>query len=142
MRSSAAFVLLVISVALSGCFEGPQGAQGPTGPPGPPGPQGEIGSQGPDGPAGPPGPPGASGGVGPAGPPGPQGLPGPAATAGLHALKEVDCGTRCALICAPGEKLVSVTCAGGTIRIGESDGNDSASCVGGSGTALALCIRQ
>jgi len=150
MRLSIAIVALVIGFSLAGCFEGPQGPQGPAGPAGPPGPQGAnvpgpagpAGLAGPAGPPGQPGPDGAGGGVGPAGPPGPTGPAGPAATVGLHALSEPACNTRCELICSSGEKLVSVTCPGGTIHIEEIADSNSASCVGASGPALALCVRQ
>jgi hypothetical protein len=40
------------------------------------------------------------------------------------------------------QKLVSVTCPGGTIHIEEIADSNSASCVGASGPALALCVRQ
>ena len=42
----------------------------------------------------------------------------------------------------PGERLVSVTCPGGTIHIEEIADSSSASCIGASGPALALCVRQ
>ena len=73
----------------------------------------------PPGPPGPSGPSGAGGGVGPAGPAGPLGPAGRAGTTGLHALSQPACDTECELICSPGEKLVSVTCPGGTIHIEE-----------------------
>ena len=149
MRLSIAVVALVLGFPLASCFEGPQGPQGPPGPPGPAGPAGPQGqAPGPagvaglPGPPGPPGPNGAGGGVGPAGPPGPLGPAGPAGTTGLHALSQSACDTKCELICSPGEKLVSVTCPGGAIHIEEIDDSNSASCIRGSGRALALCMRQ
>jgi len=147
MRLSIAVVALVLGFSLAGCFEGPQGPQGPAGPPGPAGPLGQgapgpAGVAGPPGPPGPPGPDGAGGGVGPAGPPGPPGPAALAATTGLHALSQPACDTKCELICSPGEKLVSVTCPGGTIHIEEIADSNSASCIHGSGPALALCMRQ
>jgi hypothetical protein len=142
MRLSVAVVALAAGLSLSGCFEGPQGQQGPPGPAGPPGPPGPQGAQGIPGLAGPPGPSGASGGVGPAGPTGPVGPPGPPGTAGLHVITAPACDTRCELTCSPGEKLVSVTCPGGKIRIGKDAESETASCVGGSGEGLALCVRQ
>jgi len=142
MRLSIAVAALAAGLSLSGCFEGPQGQQGPPGPAGPPGPPGPQGAQGIPGLAGPPGPSGASGGVGPAGPTGPVGPPGPSGTAGLHVLTAPACDTRCELTCSPGEKLVSVTCPGGKIRIGKDAESETASCVGGSGEGLALCVRQ
>jgi Collagen triple helix repeat (20 copies) len=145
MRLSIAVMALVIGFSLAGCFEGPQGPQGAAGPPGPPGPQGERGVSGPAGLAGPPGPPGppsASGGVGPAGPAGSAGPAGPSVTAGIHPLSAPACKTKCELICSPGEKLVSVTCPGGTIHIGQIADSDMATCSGASEPALALCIHQ
>ena len=152
MRFSVAVVVLVLGFSLAGCFEGPQGPQGPAGPPGPAGPAGAgAGLTGPPGPAGPPGPPGppglrgpdgAGGGVGPEGPPGPPGPAGPAGTTSLHALFQPACNTKCELICSPGEKLVSVTCPGGKIQIEAIAESNSASCISGSGPALALCLRQ
>jgi hypothetical protein len=147
MRLSVAIIALTIGFSLAGCFEGPQGPQGPAGPAGPPGPQGAD-VPGPPGPAGPPGPPGprgpdgAGGGIGPAGPPGPPGPAGSAGATGLHALSAPACDTKCELICSAGEKLISVTCPGGTIHIEEIADSNSASCMGASGAALALCIRQ
>jgi Collagen triple helix repeat (20 copies) len=123
--------------------QGPQGPQGPAGPPGPQGPAGPPGSQGPAGLAGPPGPSGpdgAGGGVGPAGQPGPPGPPGPAGTAGLHALRQAACATKCELICPPGQILVSVTCPSGRIHIDEIAESNTASCIGASGPAIALCM--
>jgi hypothetical protein len=143
MRLSVAMVALLAAFSLAGCFEGPQGPQGPSGPPGP---QGLQGAPGPAGPAGPPGPPGASGnsgGVGPAGPAGPAGPPGPAAPVGLHAVSAPACGTtKCELICYAGEKLVSVTCPGGSIHISQDAASEMATCIGASGPALALCMHQ
>ena len=146
MRLSIAVVALVLGFALAGCFEGPQGPQGPAGPPGPAGPAGPQGQgAGPAGLAGSPGPPGpdgAGGGAGPAGPPGPPGPAGPAGTTGLQALSQPASDTKYELICSPGDKLVSVTCPGGTIHIEEIADFNSASCIHGSGPALALCMRQ
>jgi len=148
MRLSIVIVALAAGLSLAGCFEGPQGQQGPqgpagpAGPAGPPGPEGNQGLPGPPGIAGPPGPAGAAGGVGPAGPAGPMGPAGASGTAGLHALTAPACDTRCELTCSQGEKLVSVTCPGGKIQIGNDAESATATCVGGSGPALALCIRQ
>ena len=145
MRLSIAVIALVVGFSLVGCSKGPQGPQGPAGPAGPPGPQGEKGDPGPVGAAGPPGPPGPDGpggGAGPAGPAGPPGPAGPVGTSGLHAISADACNTRCQLICSPGEKIVSVTCPGGTIHIGEFAESNLATCTGGSGKALALCLPQ
>ena len=104
--------------------------------------QGAQGPQGPPGPAGPMGPKGDPGSQGPAGPPGPPGPAGPAGTTDLHALRQPACNTKCELICSPGETLVSVTCPGGRIHIEEIAESNSASCIGASGPAIALCVRQ
>jgi hypothetical protein len=145
MRKSASVAVFMLAMSLSACGQGeqgppgPQGAKGDQGPPGPPGPQGERGLPGP---AGPPGPAGAGGGEGPAGPAGPAGPPGRAAADSLDPVSEPACETRCDLICAPGEKLVSVTCPGGTIHMNNFGGSDAAVCIGSTERALALCIRQ
>ena len=126
-------------------LQGPIGPMGPKGDPGSPGPAGPPGPQGATGLAGPPGPPGpdgAGGGVGPAGPPGPPGPAGPPGSTALHALRQAACNTKCELICSPGETLVSVTCPGGRIHIEEIAESNSASCIGASGPAIALCVRQ
>jgi hypothetical protein len=157
MRAFAGAIALVAAFSLSACFEGAQGPQGAAGPPGPqgaagaagpqgpagpPGPQGEKGLAGAVGVAGPPGPAGAGGGVGPAGPAGPEGPPGPAGSAGLHALSEAACDTKCELLCSAGEKLVSVTCPGGTIWIGRTAESETATCSNSPGPALALCVKR
>ena len=157
MRAFVAVVVVIAAFSLSGCFEGPIGPQGPAGPPGPTGSAGLEGPQGPAGPAGPPGPQGekgtpgaagiagpagAAGGVGPAGPAGSEGPHGPAGTAGLHALSEAGCDTKCVLLCTAGEKIVSVTCPGGTIWIGRTAETETATCSNSQGPALALCMKQ
>ena len=60
----------------------------------------------------------------------------------LHRLLVAGLPAHCELICSPGEKLVSVTCPGGTIHIEEIADSNSASCIHGSGPALALCMPQ
>ena len=165
MRISITMIALVAAFALAGCSkgpEGPAGAQGPAGPQGakgeqgPPGPQGGKGEQGGPGPQGPqgakgeqgpPGPQGAQGAKGEQGAPGPTGPagqagPGSAGATGLHALKQDRCDTsaHCNLECGPGEKLVSVTCPGGTIELSKTD--EAATCSNSPGPALAFCIPQ
>ena len=122
MRASLAIVALVAAFALAGCFEGAQGPAGPQGDAGPQGPQGVKGETGPIGPAGPPG---ASG------------------TSGLHALRQPGCGqaSNCDLTCSPGEKLISVTCPGGTIAISKNADIEAATCSSATGPALALCMK-
>jgi Collagen triple helix repeat (20 copies) len=122
MRALLTLVAVVAAFTLAGCFEGPQG---------PPGPQGD---------AGPAGPQGAKGDTGPIGPPGPPGAPG---TSGLHALRQGGCGqsSNCDLTCSPGERLISVTCPGGTIAITRNADIEAATCTGATGPALALCMK-
>jgi hypothetical protein len=122
MRASLAIVAIVAALALSGCFEGPQGPAGPPGDAGPPGPQGVKGETGPIGPAGAPGAPGSS---------------------GLHALRQQGCGqsSNCDFTCSPGEKLISVTCPGGTIAITRNGDIEAATCSSATGPALALCMK-
>src|SRR5580704_9808584 len=76
------------------------------------------------------------------GPQGQKGDQGPPGAKGLHALTEPTCGARCDLICSLGERLVSVTCPGGTVHIQQGDEANAASCVGASGPAIALCMRH
>ena len=73
---------------------------------------------------------------------GPEGPAGPAGTAGLHALTETACDTKCELLCSAGEKLVSVTCPGGTIWIGRTAESETATCSNSPGPALALCVKR
>ena len=122
MRASLAIVAVAAAFALAGCFEG---AQGPPGPPGDAGPQGPQGVKGAAGPIGPPGPPGAAG------------------SSGLHALRQEGCGqgSNCDLTCSPEEKLISVTCPGGTIAITRNGGIEAATCSSATGPALALCMK-
>jgi hypothetical protein len=122
MRASLAIVAVAAALALAGCFEG---AQGPPGPPGDAGPQGPQGVKGATGPIGPPGPPGAAG------------------SSGLHALRQEGCGqgSNCDLTCSPEEKLISVTCPGGTIAITRNGGIEAATCSSATGPALALCMK-
>ena len=117
-----ALVALVAAISLAGCFEGPQG---PAGPQGEAGPQGRRASKAMPAPR-------------PAGPPGPMGA------SGLHALRQNACGqpNNCDLTCSPGEKLVSVTCPGGSITITKNADIESAACTNANGTALALCMKQ
>jgi hypothetical protein len=122
MRASLTVCALVAALALAGCFEGPQGPPGPPGDAGPQGPQGVKGVAGPIGPAGP---------------------PGAAGSSGLHALRQEGCGqgSNCDLTCSPEEKLISVTCPGGTIAITKNGGIEAATCSSATGPALALCMK-
>jgi hypothetical protein len=122
MRASLAIVAVVAALALAGCFEGAQGPPGSPGDAGPQGPQGVKGETGPIGPAGPPGATGAS---------------------GLHAMRQDGCGqgSNCDLTCSPGEKLISVTCPGGTIAITRNADIEAATCSSATGPALALCMK-
>jgi hypothetical protein len=73
---------------------------------------------------------------------GPEGPPGSAGSAGLHALSETACDTKCELLCSAGEKLISVTCPGGTIWIGRTAESETATCSNSPGPALALCMKR
>jgi hypothetical protein len=123
MRASTTVVALLLAFTLAGCFEGPQGPAGAQGEVGPAGPQGAKGDAGPIGPAGPPGPTGSS---------------------GLHALRQTACGqtSNCDLTCSPGERLVSVTCPGGSVTITKNADIEAAACSNANGPALALCMKQ
>jgi len=151
MRAAISLIAAGAALAVAACSPGPQGAKGEQGPPGPQGAQGEQGPPGPQGAkgdqgiSGPQGTEGAKGEQGPPGSTGPAGLAGPAGPAGstgLRALRLDRCDTsaNCDLECYPGEKLVSVTCPGGTIEISKTD--EAATCSNSLGPALALCIRQ
>jgi hypothetical protein len=121
MRTASTLVVLAAAFALAGCFEGAQG---------PPGPQGDAGPQGA------PGAKGDTGSIGPAGPVGPAG------SSGLHALRQnCSSGNNCDLTCSPSEKLISVTCPGGTIQITRNADIEAASCSNSPGPALALCMK-
>ena len=120
MRVSIAIFAVVAAIALAGCSQGPQGPAGAQGATGPQGPAGEKGD------------------TGPGGPPGP---PGPLGSTGLHAVRQLQCGSNCDLTCNPGERLVSVTCPGGTIVISRAGTIESASCANTQGPALALCMQ-
>ncbi len=60
----------------------------------------------------------------------------------MHALSEAACDTKCELLCSAGEKLVSVTCPGGTIWIGRTAESETATCSNSPGPALALCMKR
>lgn len=123
MRVSLAAIALVAVVSRAGCSKGPEGPPGPQGPAGPQGPVGKQGEQGAPGPAGP---------------------PGPVGSTGLHLVRHATCApsNNCDLTCSPGEKLVSVTCPGGTISISTSGSVQSATCSNSPGPALALCMHE
>lgn len=105
MRILSLAVLLVASVTLAGCFEGPAG---------PPGPKGDAGAAGAAGAAGPAGP---AGQAGPAGPAGSAGSAGSAGTA-LRVLKgdaSASCGageTMIAAYCSQGDKAPAMSASG------------------------------
>jgi hypothetical protein len=122
VRASLTIVALIAAFMLAGCFDGPQGPAGPQGDAGPQGPQGVKGETGPIGPSGP---------------------PGAAGSSGLHALRQPGCGQsgNCDLACSPGEKLISVTCPGGTIAISRNADIEAATCSSATGPALALCMK-
>jgi len=108
MRSMSLAVLLLASVTLAGCFEGPAG---------PPGAAGAKGDKGDAGVAGPTGPAGPIGATGPAGPAGPSGAAG---TSGLRVVKG-QANTTCsagetiiAAYCSEGDKAPNVSTSGAT----------------------------
>lgn len=123
MRASMAVVAALAAFTLTACFEGPQG---------PAGPKGDTGA------TGQPGPKGDAGPAGPAGPPGPMG------SSGLRAIRQNACGqtANCDLTCAPGERLVSATCPGGSLTLTKNADIEAAACSGANGPALALCMKQ
>ena len=123
MRLAIAIVAVFAAVAIGACSQGPAG---------PTGPQGDTGAQGPPGQ------------TGPAGPQGPPGPPGPVGATGLHPIRQASCGpsNTCDLSCSPGERLVSVTCPGGTITINKSADIEAAACGNTPGPALALCMKE
>lgn len=151
MRLSMSIIALVVAFSFAGCSKGPEGPAGRQGPAGPQGAQGEQGLRGPQGPKGDEGrpglqgPQGAKGEQGPPGPAGPGGLSGPSGPAGgLHALRQdnsCNAASDCNLACSPGEKLVSVTCPGGTIAISKTADGEAATCSNSPGPALALCVK-
>jgi len=59
----------------------------------------------------------------------------------LHALTEATCTGTCSLTCSAGEKLVSVTCPGGTMMLLKGGDSESATCSSATGPALALCMK-
>jgi hypothetical protein len=122
MRTAMTVLVLVTAVALGGCFEGPAGPAGQSGPTGPQGPAGEKGDAGPQGPAG---------------------LAGPTGATGLHVLRQsCAAGNQCDLTCDPGERMISVTCPGGTISTSRNADIEAAACSNTPGPALALCMKQ
>jgi hypothetical protein len=106
MRSSIALLLLA-SVTLAGCFEGPQGPPGPQGLPGAAGPRGEKGDAGAAGERGAPGAKGEAGAKGDPGPAGLPGTPGPAGAPGASGRVVTCTGPICTVQCNAGEVLVS-----------------------------------
>lgn len=123
MRAVTIAIACLMSLMLTGCFEGPpgpqgpkgeqgaEGAAGPQGAKGERGPQGERGPPGPKGEAGPAGPAGPAGAPGPAGPAGPTGPAGPAGAPGKSAaaLRMQSSPTR--ISCAADEALISAYCS-------------------------------
>ena len=119
MRAATVITVCILSFALAGCFEGPQGQAGP------PGEKGTAGTAGPMGPKGDPGPPGP---IGPAGPKGEAGSPGAAGTAAFRIVT----GDK-TVACNENEVLVSVVCSAGA--------PDGSGCAAGS-KATGLCMRK
>ena len=111
MRALSIALVILASISLAGCFEGPTGPAGQAGPAGPAGPKGDKGDTGDKG---------AVGQAGPAGAAGPMGAAGPAGAAGtaLRAVKgqaNASCGageTMIAAYCSEGDKAPSMSAAG------------------------------
>ena len=123
MRAISIAVVILASISLAGCFEGPAGPAGQAGAAGPAGPKGDKGDRGEKGAKGDKGDKGEMGQAGPAGPAGP---PGPAGTAGaagaagtaLRVLKgqaSATCGaseTMIAAYCSEGDKSPAISSSG------------------------------
>jgi hypothetical protein len=108
MRAISVAFVVMASITLAGCFEGPAGPAGQAGPAGPAGPKGDKGDVGQAGPAGP---------AGPAGAAGPAGSAGTAGTA-LRVVKgqaNASCGageTMIAAYCSEGDKSPVMSASG------------------------------
>ena len=122
MRAITGAAVVLASMALGGCFEGPKGDKGDTGPTGIAGPMGPTGAAGPPGPAGPKG---DKGDKGDRGEKGDAGAPAPASFRVVHGTESVSCNAD--------EELVSLLCA-----IGGTDGQKCQAPAG----AIGLCARK
>ncbi len=128
MRAATTIMVVIASLSLGGCLEGPKGDKGDAGPAGPAGIAGVAGTAGPAGPQGPAGPAGA---VGPAGPKGDKGDKG---DSGAPAASfRVVAGTGDTVTCNTDEQLVSLIC---------SSGSPNGRTCPTAGGATGLCVRK
>lgn len=119
MRAISIATVVLASITLAGCFEGPAG---------PPGAKGDAGQAGPAGPAGPPGPPG------PAGPAGTAGQAGAAGSAGLRVIKG-----QANAACGAGETMIAAYCSEGATAPNMSA--SGAACTAPA-TVVATCAKM
>ena len=107
MRAISMALVVLASLSLAGCFEGPAGPPGQAGPAGPAGPKGDKGDKGDKGAKG------DIGQVGPAGPAGSAGAVGPAGPAGAAgtALRVVKGQANAS--CGTGETMIAAYCSEG-----------------------------
>ena len=159
MRIVTVIVAGVLSLALAGCFEGPQGpkgeagaagaagAAGPAGAKGDPGlkgdagPKGDAGAKGDPGPVGDRGPAGPQGDRGPAGPQGPRGEAGAPGKAGA-VLRQVTGQANGS--CNADEVMVAAYCAaaGAVSKAPEITAPHGAQCNGEEGTTVVLTCAK
>jgi hypothetical protein len=140
MRLAAASALLIASISLGGCFEGPAGPAGPEGKQGAAGPAGAQGLQGPQGIQGVQGPQGPEGKQGPVGERGPKG---DAGTAG-SALRMATGGNQAK--CNDDEVMVSAYCSNTANSAPVSvQGTSGATCSAessSSATTTVFCVKR
>ena len=111
MRAISMALVVLASITLAGCFEGPAGPAGQAGPAGPAGPKGDKGDKGDVGQAGPAGPAGPAGAAGPAGPAGSAGT----ALRVVKGQANASCGageTMIAAYCSEGDKSPAMSAGG------------------------------
>ena len=114
MRAVSMALVVLASISLAGCFEGPAGPAGQAGPAGPAGPKGDKGDKGDKGAVGQAGPAGPAGPMGAAGPAGPAGAAGTALRA-VRGQANASCSageTMIAAYCSEGDKAPSMSAAG------------------------------
>ncbi len=132
MRSATTIMVVIASLSLGGCLEGPKGDKGDAGPAGPTGIAGVAGPAGPAGPQGPAGPAGAAGPAGPAGPKGDKGDKGDVGAPAAASFRVV-AGTGDTVTCNADEQLVSLIC---------SSGSPNGRTCPTAGGATGLCVRK
>lgn len=141
MRVANVLMAGILSLALAGCFEGPQGPAGPPGPKGPAGPQGPPGEKGDRGDKG------EQGMAGPSGPQGPPGTP----FLRVISLGLDKCGpSGCTIICDDSEVIVSAVCiedAGAKLALQavitqSAEGNHSSASCPPTSAMRAICAKK